>query len=128
MPWTYSQTTGELTDPTGADAGTGYSGGGVGYNNPADQGDENVGPIPQGTWGIGPSFTHAVAGPVTMRLTPAAGTDPLGRDGFMIHGDTQQHADDPTPANSASHGCIILARTVRSAIDASPDKTLNVTV
>jgi hypothetical protein len=62
-----------------------------------------------------------------MRLTPTAGTDPLGRDGFMIHGDTQQHADDPTPGNSASHGCIILAKTIRQTIDGSADKTLIVT-
>jgi len=127
MSWSYSESTGALTDPTGAVIGTGYSGCGPGYNNPADQGTDNVGPIPQGAWLIGPSFTHAVAGPVTMRLTPAAGTDPLGRDGFMIHGDTQQHADDPTPENSASHGCIILAKTLRLTIDASADKTLIVT-
>jgi hypothetical protein len=127
VAWTYSQATGTLIDPTGAVIGTGYSGCGPGYNNPADQGTDNVGPIPQGVWIIGASFTHAVAGPITMRLTPGAGTSSLGRDGFMIHGDTQQHADDPTPGNSASHGCIILAKALRMSIDANPDKALTVT-
>jgi hypothetical protein len=49
MPWTYSESTGALTNPTGVVAGTGYSGCGAGYNNPAAQGTDNVGPIPQGT-------------------------------------------------------------------------------
>jgi hypothetical protein len=49
-----------------------------------------------------------------MRLTPAAGTDPVRRDGLMIHRDTQQHADDPTPESSAPHRCIRLAKALRS--------------
>lgn len=107
--------------------GNGYSGREAGLNNPAMQGVQDVGPIPVGTWSIGPAFTHALAGPVTMRLMPVAGTNTLGRDGFMIHGDTAVHAANPTPDNSASHGCVVLARNLRDQIAASDDRSLIVT-
>jgi hypothetical protein len=43
----------------GAVIGNGYSGREAGLNNPAMQ---DVGPIPVGTWSIGPAFTHALQG------------------------------------------------------------------
>jgi hypothetical protein len=45
MPWTYSQTTGDLTlnKPL---AGKNYSGTGAGRDYPARRGVHNVGPIP----------------------------------------------------------------------------------
>ena len=45
--WTYSQTSGEL-DQDGNKVATGYSGAGIGKNNPVMQNVHNVGPIPQG--------------------------------------------------------------------------------
>lgn len=118
--WTYSQTTGALMDDLGAFVATGYSGIGPGLDAPDEQEVPNVGPIPQGSYDIGPAFLHPQCGPVAMRLTPQVGTDTFGRDGFLIHGDTasQDH--------TASHGCVILDRPVRTTIDASADRTLTV--
>ena len=127
MPWTYSQNGRQLLDPDGNPAGMGYSGHDEGYNNHDAQETRDVGPTPVGTYGIGSPFRHPVAGPVTMRLTPSADTNVFGRDGFMIHGDSADHAANPTPRSSVSHGCIILARPIREAIDASDDKTIIVT-
>ena len=127
MPWTYAQQTGALGNPAGAVIGNGYSGREAGLDNPAMQDVQDIGPIPVGTWSIGPAFTHALGGPVTMRLMPIAGTNTLGRDGFMTHGDTAVHAANPTPDNSASHGCVVLARNLRDQIAASDDRSLIVT-
>ena len=124
MPWMYSQSTGTLTDPSGAVVGAGYSGCADGYNNSSMQAIENVGPIPQGGWAIGAAFTHALAGPTTMRLIPLPGAGAFGRDGFLIHGDTQLHTSHPTPENSASHGCVVLSRALRSLISLSDDRVL----
>jgi hypothetical protein len=119
MSWVYFQSNGELMYK-GALVGTGYAGFGEGMNNPNDQAIPNVGPIPAGLYTIGPAFTHPAAGPITMRLTPQDGTNTLGRDGFLMHGDTasQDH--------TASHGCIVMPRTVRAAVAVSNDRTLNV--
>lgn len=127
MPWTYSQTSCELRSPDGSVVGKGYSGHDSGYNNHDAQNQRDVGPAPVGRYAIGPSFRHQNAGPVTMRLTPLPGTDVFGRDGFMIHGDSAEHAANPGPHNSISHGCVILGRPIRDTIDASGDKTLVVT-
>ena len=128
MTWTYSQSTGAVTDAAGKLLGTGYSGRDDGYNNPAFQSTENIGPCPQGLWAIGASFTHPLAGPVTMRLSATDSTMAWGRSGgFMIHGDSPQHAADPHPSNSASEGCIVLPRALREMIDGSADRTLLVT-
>ncbi len=121
MPWTYSQSTGTVTNPEGRNVGSGYSGSGVGLNNPSMQTIENVGPIPQGSYTIGRAFTDPHRGPEAMRLTPNAGTRTPGRDGgFMIHADNRQHN------NTASEGCIILAPGIRDQIGSSLDRTLNV--
>lgn len=102
MPWTYSQSTGELRHD-GAWVGTGYSGAGLlassGRNNPAMQHMPNQGPLPAGQYRIGAAYSHPQKGPTSMNLTPA-GHNALGRSGFMIHGNNVQ--------NIASQGCIIL--------------------
>lgn len=128
MPWTYSQTECTLRDPTGAVVGKGYSGHDDGYNNHDAQNERDIGPTPVGQYQIGPSFRHPKAGPVTMRLDPSPETPTFGRDGFMIHGNSADHAQNPGPHNSISHGCIILALNLRNAIDASEDKVMVVTV
>ncbi len=128
MPWTYSQVNRTLHNPAGDVIGTGYSGHDDGYNNHDAQDQRDVGPTPVGQYRIGPSFRHNPAGPITMRLEPLPGTDTFGRDGFMIHGDSADHASNPGPHNSISHGCIILSRNLREQIDASTDKTIVVTV
>ncbi len=117
MPWTYSQSTGALTQ-NGAPQGTGYSGTGAGRNNAGMQGTANVGPIPQGTYTIGNAYDTRTHGPHVMRLTPAPGTNTLGRDGFLIHGDNVRH--------DASQGCIVIDRATRDRISQSVDRQLQV--
>ena len=116
MAWIYSQSTGELTRG-GQRVAAGYSGFGIGRNNPAEQAVPNVGPIPQGIYRIGPHFDAPVQGPCTMTLTPE-GHDALGRFGFLIHGDNADH--------NASTGCIVLPPEAREEIAASPDRSLEV--
>jgi Tlde1 domain len=120
MSWSYSQSKATISH-NGQVIGTGYSGNGAGLNNPALQNDPDVGPIPQGTYTIGPPFTHPDKGPIVMRLRQAPGNQMFARDGFMIHGDNQ------AMNHTASEGCIILARTIRVQIAGSGDPSLIVT-
>ena len=118
--WTYSQKTGELQQD-GQCVATGYSGAGEGKNNPEMQSVRNVGPIPQGDWTImGPPVNTAEHGPYVLRLTPKDDTETFGRDGFLVHGDSKN-----TPG-SASHGCVIMPRSVREQVWNSGDRELQV--
>ena len=120
MPWTYSQSTGQLRH-NGVPVGTGYSGAGTtattGRNNSAMQNVANHGPIPQGQWTVGTAFNHPQKGPTVMSLTPV-GHNALGRSGFLIHGNNA--------TNNASQGCIILGPALRQQISNSGDTTLTV--
>lgn len=121
--WEYSQSTRRLTyvdNQTGAKTpiGKGYSGNGVGLNNPNMQNVPFVGPIPRGTYDIGSATT--TRGPLTLPLNPRPGTDTFGRDAFRIHG------DNSCGCQSASAGCIILRRGIREQINNSSDRELRV--
>ena len=117
MPWTYSQTTGVLTDPSGnVAASNGYSGAGRGRNNQSMENVANTGPIPRGSYRIGDAHHSAHTGPVSMNLSPAGATNTFGRSAFRIHGDNLSH--------TASQGCVILGRDVRERINGSTDRTL----
>ena len=119
MTWTYKQASGEI-DRDGAVVGTGYSGHGAGLNNPAMQQDQNVGPIPQGTYTIGPPHDPPDhLGPMALPLTHVSG-DIFGRSAFFIHG------DNAAGNHSASDGCIILGPTIRRQIIDSGDDALQV--
>ncbi len=119
MPWRYQQSTGNLTNPAGEVVGQGYSGHGPGVNDPDQQHVKMVGPIPRGAWAIGSFFDDpAGKGPIVSDLNAQPGTETFGRSGFMIHGDNSE-AD-----HSASEGCIILPRPLRSMIAASTDRNL----
>ncbi len=118
MTWQYSQSTGRLTQ-NGQPIAMGYSGAGVGKNNPGAEQQRNVGPIPRGAYTIGIPGDHPEKGPITMRLTPV-GHNARGRNGFLIHGDSIKN-----PGN-ASQGCIILNRAIRNRISASGDRALEV--
>jgi hypothetical protein len=118
--WTYSQSTGELSKD-GKLIGRGYSGLGADKNQPQDQDVVGRGPIPQGEWIIGPVHNDPSLGQHVMALSPRPGTDTLGRSGFFIHGDSASHPGE------ASHGCIVLARSLREAISSSEDNDLTVT-
>jgi len=101
-------------------AGTIPSGPGEGKNNPDLEYIHDVGPIPKGVYGIGPPHDTPTHGPHALALTPEPGTNTFGRDGFLIHGDSVQNP------GTASHGCIILPRTVRDQIAASGDRQIQV--
>lgn len=93
---------------------TGYSGHGVGRNNPALEASHGVGPIPSGLWFIkGPPEDTMEHGPFVLRLQPAPGTLTFGRSGFLIHGDSKHEP------GTASLGCIILDRQTREHVWAS---------
>jgi hypothetical protein len=119
MPWQYNQQTGRLTR-NGHVVGVGYSGRGVGRNNPVMEIIQSVGPIPRGRYKIGPQHKHRSKGSVTMALTPIGHTA-QGRTHFLIHGDSTHHPGD------ASEGCIVRNHVIRQTIAASGDTDLEVT-
>ena len=119
MTWGYQQSTGTLTKD-GIFEGTGYSGTGAGRDNPAMQNVPNVGPIPQGSYTIGPEYDEVPGlGPCVMHLDAQPGTETFGRSEFRIHGNNAE--------NDASHGCVILGPALRHLIAADVDKVLVVT-
>ena len=113
----YDQTTGHLWQD-GQRIGRGYSGRGVGLNNPEYQFSRNLGPIPVGVWKLGKAQEHPRLGPLAIALEPMMENQTGGRSGFFIHG------DNPKGDNSASQGCIVLPRKVRERIAASSVKGL----
>jgi|GEM_PF-487572 len=116
----YQQSTGRLTDPMGELVGIGYSGNGIGLNNPKLQGTPMEGPIPQGDYEIGPAHTHPRLGALAMALTPRGDQELFGRSGFFIHGDNQ------LMDHTASEGCIILPRQTRALLAVSERRRLRV--
>ncbi len=118
MTWRYVQSTGAL-DRDGQHEGVGYSGNTGGLNNPAMQNVIGVGPVPRGTYTIGPPHMPVDhLGPNALPLYPAAGNEMYGRSGFFIHG------DNAAMDNTASDGCIILGPAIRQAIINSRDTAL----
>jgi RHS repeat-associated protein len=135
--WIYKQSTGSISSDRGGivvTIGSGYSGKGAGLNNPnyqdvggrgADIYDPaNAGPLPQGTYTIGPqkdNVTHTGVKLLrSMRLYPDPSNEMFGRAGFLIHG-----SNDPRYRN-ASEGCIVLPPDVRNVIGKSDDHCLKV--
>ena len=117
--WIYEQDTGEFFHEVAGDeqpVGVGYSGTGVGRNNPKAQAIHDVGPIPLGRYRIGMVYSHPALGPLTMNLTPCGGQDMFDRDAFRMHGNNAK--------NDASHGCIILDRPIRLMVSQSDDRDL----
>lgn len=123
MTWTFSQSTGKLAE-NGVYAGTGYSGNGAGFNNAAMQNVPDVGPLPQGTYTIGPFADDPVVGLFAAALTPAPENEMYGRAGFFIHGMDEEDAVDGT--HTSSHGCIVLGRPIRQMVADSGDAELEV--
>lgn len=115
--WTYDIQTGTIAH-NGLRIGTGYSGFGEARNDVSAVRDKGAGPIPPGRYHIGPEYTHAHLGPITMNLDPYPENEMFGRSLFRIHGDNAGH--------DASHGCIVLPPACRRAIAASADRVLEV--
>lgn len=117
--WTYQQRTGHLLH-NGALVATGYSGQPGAKNDAAREREPNVGPIPRGLWYIGRPYDSEHTGPHSIPLHAVPPTDTHGRGGFLVHGDSK------TAPGAASHGCIILPRSVRELISSSGDFDLEV--
>lgn len=122
--WTWKQRQGELLDPNGVHAASGYSGGNCGknkegINNPDMQNVHSVGPLPQGTYTFGSPVAQSHLGPFAIPLNPAPTNEMFGRSSFYVHGDT-------TPSGNASEGCIILPRAIRNELAGSPDNQIQV--
>lgn len=100
--------------------GAGYSGNGIGLNQPSHEADANVGPIPAGFWKIERwDDHHGDKGPIVAVLSPV-GHNAHGRSAFLIHG------DNSLGNHSASHGCIIANRDIRQRLRDSGDTELEV--
>lgn len=116
MTLVYKQSDGELR-LDGEFEGYGYSGTGMGRNNPAAENIPSVGPIPRGNYSIGPAYDHPTLGPIVFNLEPV-GHDAHGRSAFRIHGDSANH--------DASHGCVVCGRTIRERIRDDSEHDLEV--
>lgn len=79
-------------------------------NNPAFNNVQDIGPIPLGSWYIGPAYNGALGKP-QFNLTPANGNDMGGRPGpFLIH------ADNVYANYSASERRIVCSKSIRDTI------------
>ena len=114
----YEISTGKWFDTNGKQLGQGYSGNGLGKNNPGMCDVSNVGPVPVGTYTILFPRTTVTHGPYVLPLVPAPSNEMHERSGFLIHGDSI------AAPGTASQGCIILPRAVRESIWASGDHEL----
>jgi hypothetical protein len=131
LSWEYSQSSGMLIhvdDESGIKTaeGWGYAGAGIGLFNPAMQHVEFLGPIPQGSYTIGPQRTNILVtrnGPVeapgSMKLMPTGDTNMWGRRRFLIHGGDCENM-------TSSQGCIVVRPEVRDRIGRSGDNVLRV--
>jgi hypothetical protein len=118
VSWTFQITSGAILNQNSIQVGSGYSGHGPGLNNPAYCNVPDVGPLPCGTYTICPAADNPHVGLFAMRLIPDPTNQMFGRAGFFIHG------DNPQMNHTASDGCIILARPLRTDIANSGDDTL----
>ena len=119
MPWLYSQRTGALSH-NGRPLATGYSGHGLGKNNPAMQATHGVGPTPLGTYSMGTPHHSNTTVIYTMNLDPQPGTNTWGRTLFRVHGDNPKHI------GQSSDGYIVLPLSVRQALWNSGDHVVKV--
>lgn len=117
--WKYEQSTGKLTH-NALYVITGYSGNGIYKNNPRYQNLMNQGPIPVGDYTIEEPRNDNITGAYSLPLIPSTFNDMFHRGSFLIHGENMF-----SPGN-ASHGCIILPRTIREQIWESNDHQLQV--
>lgn len=123
--WTFEQSTGKVYQDGGQSLAIGYAGGNCGKhpegkNNPAMQDVPDIGPIPQGLWGISAPHDHPKLGKYAMALTPMTDTNTFGRSGFYMHGDSIPHPGE------ASDGCPVVPKFARERVWESGDHVLNV--
>lgn len=117
--FTYSQSTGHLTDEQGNVVAVGFAGNdsrpGVnpqhipGYCNPEAEAIHLIGPLPRGLYDVGKWQRYPKVGSYAAPLTQIEG-ESFGRNGFFIHGPSEED-----PLNS-SEGCIVIPHTQRMAV------------
>ena len=95
--------------------GFGYSGHSANLNDIHKANIQGVGPLPAGTYIITEVYDDPKRGRHTCRLKAAIGNKMFGRDGFLIHGDTEAEAHE------ASDGCIIAPYWVRLTFKAGDE-------
>jgi Protein of unknown function (DUF2778) len=100
--------------------GVGYSGLGLDKDQPSDEGVVGQGPIPRGLWSFGTPAESPTLGPLAIPLWADHTTETFGRTGFFCHGDSLSHP------GQASHGCIVMPRSIREQIISSGDAALTV--
>ncbi len=127
--WTFVQSTGEMLDPDGNLAGTGYAGGGLdpanelavaSKNNPDAQSRHDMGPLPCGFYTMEAPILSHVVGQYAIPLKPDNENEMFGRDAFYCHGDSRVHP------GFASDGCIIQTHDVRVKMWESVDHRIQV--
>lgn len=118
MTWQYQQSTGQLQHD-GVPAGIGYSGHGVGLDAHSMEAVRAVGPIPCGLYKISAPYDDGHLGTIVMNLDPV-GHDADGRSLFRMHG------DNALQNFTASDGCIVMARDIRTTVANSGDQDLEV--
>lgn len=116
----YEQKSGTLLTDDGKLIYIGYSGYGLGKNNPEMQDVKNIGPIPCGKYKLQSVHDSDKTGPFTIVLIPHPENKMFNRSGFAVHGDDREHP------GQASHGCCIFPRWVRELIWKSSDHYLTV--
>lgn len=117
----YVISSGHLYDDSGKLIGVGYSGHGLGLNNPRLVNVRATGPLPPGLYTIGdPKDPPDHLGPIAMPLEPDSHNEMYDRSDFFIHGDNAQLN------HSASDGCIIMPHNVRQLISDGDDNKLTV--
>jgi hypothetical protein len=145
MPYTYQQSTGQMADDSGKLLTTGYSGAGLGRNNPALQHVHNFGPLPQGIYRVtGPECTGPFPcaqcggttahhhGPFVLRLHPTAPLEnPVYTQEQQAIADRLKADGDPlwwmfgragflnhgdNATGTASEGCMITGRMYREQV------------
>lgn len=120
MSWTYEILTGRMYSDNGDLVGVGYSGAPSAKNDLTQVSVRDVGPIPPGGYSIAAPVDTQTHGPYVMWLTPDPTNLMFGRSAFGIHGDSV------VSPGTASEGCIIMSRDVRTRIWNSGDHELRV--
>jgi hypothetical protein len=116
----YDRRTGYLTRSGGSLLGIGWAGQGKGYNNPAMDDVDKVGPLPAGFYTLQEPHDSPRTGKYTMNLLPDPSNDMKGRSLFRCHGANADH-----PATS-SEGCIVQLHGTRVAMWTEGDHYLQV--
>jgi len=116
MNLNYQITSGIMSQDDSTQVATGWSGNGLGKNQPEMTNVHNVGPLPVGTYSVGEWSDHPHVGPNSARLTQTSG-ESFGRDGFFIHG------PGTTDYGQESKGCIVIPHNDRLKVIAlNPDQ------